>query len=290
MTSPRRWTRPAIAARAGVGRAFAANLRSALAQIDGNAAGTAQNRDAEYLHQLRVGLRRLRATLHAFHPLLRRRKAARVGRALRRILRGLGAARDWDVFRASHPGGRLLRAARRPGTVARRQAEQSLQSPALRRTLRQLRAWAETPPWRSAADPGQSAAAFAPRALRRLHDRLSAEARGIDWSDAVQRHRVRVKAKWLRYGCECFTAAYSERQTRLYRDRLRKLQQILGEMNDAVVQRALLQDLAREAGLKQAAAALRSALAARERSLLGEASRRWNELEATRPFWRRAAA
>jgi len=105
MTPPRRWSRPGIAAGAGAGDAFVANVRAALKQIGANAAGAAEGRNPECLHQLRVGLRRLRSTLRAFRPLLRRRKSAEFDRLLREILRALGAARDWDVFRRSRLGG-----------------------------------------------------------------------------------------------------------------------------------------------------------------------------------------
>jgi len=101
---------------------------------------------------------------------------------------------------------------------------------------------------------------------------------------------MRVKMKRLRYGCECFAAAYEKRKVRPYLKRLRKLQQVLGEMNDITVQRALLQQLARDARLRRPVAALRRVLSARERGLTGEAVQAWNGFEATKPFWRRAAA
>jgi CHAD domain-containing protein len=119
---------------------------------------------------------------------------------------------------------------------------------------------------------------------------VCADADAVDWHDAAQRHKVRVKIKRLRYGCECFAAAYPKRKVRPYLKRLRRLQQILGEMNDITVQRTLLRQLAGDARLRKAAAALRVDLALRERGLSAEAARAWDELEARKPFWRRAAA
>jgi triphosphatase len=290
MNPPRRWSRPGIAAGASTSEAFIANVRAALEQVDINAVGAAEGRDPEYLHQLRVGLRRLRSTLRAFHSLSRRRKSAEFDQVLREILRALGAARDWDVFRLSHRDSGLMRAAQRRSTGARRRARDMLHSARFRMTLRQLLAWVKTAPWRSGADPNEPVAAFAPRALRRLQESLRADAEGIDWCNAVQRHRVRVKVKRLHYGCECFAAVYQKHEMRPYLKRLRKLQQILGEMNDITVQRVLLQELARDARLRSPAAALRAALAARERELTGEVARTWGEFEATKSFWRRAAA
>jgi triphosphatase len=284
------WNRPDVAAGASAGDAFVANVRAALEQIEANAAGAAAGRNPEYLHQLRVGLRRLRSTLQAFHPLLRRRKSAEFDRLLREILRSLGAARDWDVFRRSHRDGGLVRAARRRGAAARRRAREVLRSALFLTTPRSALAWAKRAPWRSGADPGERVGAFARRALSRLRDSLREEAEAADWHDAAQRHKLRVKVKRLRYGCECFAAAYQKHKMRPYLKRLRRLQQILGEMNDITVQRTLLLQLARDARLRRSAAALRKDLAARERELNGEVARAWDELESMKPFWRRAAA
>jgi triphosphatase len=288
MTPPRTWSRPDVAARAGAGEAFVANLRAALEQIDANAAGAMAGRDPEYLHQLRVGLRRLRSTLRAFHSLLRRRKVAEFDSALREILRALGAARDWDVFLLLHRDPGLVRAARARGAAARRQTRGLLRSTTFLTTPRSVLAWAQLAPWRADADPGEPVARFARRALQRLRERVGADA--VDWHDAAQRHKVRVRIKRLRYGCECFAPAYPKRKVRPYLKRLRRLQQILGEMNDITVQRTLLRQLAGDARLRKAAAALRAELAVRERGLSAAAARAWDELEARKPFWRRAAA
>lgn len=290
MTPPRTWNRPQIAAGAGAGEAFIANLRAALAQIDANATGAAAGRDPEYLHQLRVGLRRLRSTLRAFRALLRRRESTDFDGLLREILRALGAARDWDVFRRAQRDDSLARAAGRKSAAARRRARRMLRSTQFRTTPRRLLAWAKRTPWRTDADPEEPVAAFARRALRRLHNSLREDAAAVDWNNAAQRHKVRVKLKRLRYGCECFAAAYQKRGMRPYLKRLRKLQQILGEMNDITIQRMLLRELARDAGLRRPAAALRAALTVRERELKREAARAWDEFDSMKPFWRRAAA
>jgi triphosphatase len=290
MTPPRIWSRPDIATGANAGEAFVANVRAALDQIDANIAGAAAGRDPEYLHQLRVGLRRLRSTLRAFHSLLRRRKAAEFDRLLRGFLRALGAARDWDVFLRLHRDPGLVRAARSRGAAARRQARGLLRSTLFLTTPRSVLAWVKRAPWRSGADPREPVSGFSRPALQRLRERLRADAETADWGDAAQRHKVRVKIKRLRYGCECFAAAYPKRKVRPYLKRLRRLQQILGEMNDITVQRTLLRQLAGDARLRKAAAALRADLALRERGLSAEAARAWGELEARKPFWRRAAA
>jgi CHAD domain-containing protein len=160
----------------------------------------------------------------------------------------------------------------------------------VRPILRGALSWAKNAPWRPAADPAEPVTVFARRALRHLRESLRKDAAGIDWGDAERRHRVRIKVKRLRYGCECFVSAYPPNATRRFLKRLRKLQRVLGDLNDIAVQRRLLQELARDARFRRRAAAARARLVPRERALTGELARAWDEFEAMKPFWRRAAA
>jgi CHAD domain-containing protein len=67
-------------------------LREALDQVLANVPGTLAGRDPEYLHQLRVGMRRLRAALYAFRGTMREADV----KALRRMMRQFAAApRFW---------------------------------------------------------------------------------------------------------------------------------------------------------------------------------------------------
>src|SRR5687767_5469390 len=109
----RKWVMPRIDASTPAGAAFAALFAASVTQAGTNASGVLRSRDPEYLHQLRVGLRRLRSVLRAFAPLLQ--GARPLKRALRRLTPLLGRARDADVFvqtleRADAPA--ALRAAR----------------------------------------------------------------------------------------------------------------------------------------------------------------------------------
>ena len=63
--SPQKFVAPPLRAQARAGDAFIANVGAAVAQIQANRAGAASGRDPEHLHQLRVGIRRLRSTLLA---------------------------------------------------------------------------------------------------------------------------------------------------------------------------------------------------------------------------------
>jgi len=290
IVAPQKWLRPSLKAGAPAGAAFAANVRAAVAQIRGNARAAAPARDPEYLHQLRVGIRRLRSTLRAFRSLVRHRRASRFDCELRSTLRALGAARDWDVFLSSPLAPELQRAGRRARADARRAAQRVMNGTEFRSLLRHASAWGRSEPWRAAADPDEPLGRFGARALQRLYGSLTRAAQAIDWADAERRHRVRIRLKRLRYGCECFMAAFPEEAAEPMLHRLRALQHLLGELNDIQVRRSLLGELAQNAALSNAAERAGRLLAARERALIRDAGKTWSKLDAMRPYWRRKAA
>jgi CHAD domain-containing protein len=290
MRAPRKWSRPTLDANATAGEAFVAHARAALEQVAANAAGAAAGRDPEYLHQLRVGVRRLRSALRAFRELLRRRRADAVERPWRMMMRTLGAARDWDVFQASLEASDLELQARKRRGAAQRRVRALVGSPRFGTTRLRTFAWAQSRQWRRNAQPAEPLAHFARRALQRLYDRLLGTAGGIDWRDPARRHRVRIRVKRMRYGCDCFATAFKGKRVDAFVQQLRTLQDVLGEMNDIEVQRALLRKLVpRGSPLKivQIESAVRARLAARERELIAALDPAWAAFEARRPFWQR---
>src|SRR5688572_23296260 len=94
--------------------AYRAAAQHALAQIAQRARAVVASQEPEHLHQLRVGMRRLRAALRAFRPILPRKEAKRVRDSLRALSPTLGRARDWDVLIA-----RLNAACAAPKLIAR---------------------------------------------------------------------------------------------------------------------------------------------------------------------------
>ena len=229
-------------------------LQQSVRGIEANARGALDSEDPEYLHQLRVGSRRLRSALRAFRPILPRKDAKRLRRSLRKLAPVLGRARDWDVL-----VGRLGTNATEQ-QAARREARDAIQSEAFAKMLRQARAL-------HAQDSRASLAQFGAAALARMHRKLMKAARGIDWSDAAQRHAVRIRVKRLRYGCEFFAPAFAARRAAPYITALKELQRILGELNDIAVARRLVAAQADESAL------LRSLDAA------------WKRFARRTPFW-----
>ena len=236
--------------RAVVGRGTTLLLAN-VANVDGAA-------DPEFIHQARVAVRRARSAAR----LLRRQAGwpAALDRDLRWIARRLGAVRDWDVMRAQTlpalvaalPGnGETLSAE----VVQLRQRDEAALASAVadprfaRLALRLLR-WADSP----AADGGTTLAAEARRRLDRLHRRLFASAAFFVALPLEEQHRVRIRAKRLRYALDLFAAALPAKAAARYVADLAHLQDELGALNDAAVAAPLVRRLARAARLDAAPA------------------------------------
>jgi triphosphatase len=288
MRAPAKWTRPNLSARATAGEALVGNVRAALQQISANAPGVAAGRDPEYLHQLRVGVRRLRSALRAFRELLRRKRADAVEAPWRAMMQTLGTARDWDVFHESLDRDGLREAARAQRLRAQRRVRELVRSEGFDAAARQTFAWAQGHPWRQRGDPAEPLGGFARRALERLYKELRKTARGVDWRDGARRHRVRIRVKRMRYGCDFFASAFPQRAARRFLESLRTLQDILGEMNDIEVQRGLLRVLVPAGSplrLLESEGAVRERLASREHALIAALAPAWEEFEGRRLFW-----
>jgi len=202
--------------------------------------------DAEFLHQLRVGMRRLRAALRAFRAILVRKESRRVVRVLRKLSPKLGAARDWDVLVARLEAHRsapaLLRKAQTRRAAARRAARRAVVSKRFCNIGPHVRKLALT-------ESDATLAQFGAAALTRAHRKLMSEARGADWADPAARHACRIRVKRLRYSCEFFAPAFPAKRVSPYLAALKELQEILGALNDISVGRRLIGFDADEAAL-----------------------------------------
>jgi inorganic triphosphatase YgiF len=272
--APRKWRMPKLDPAAPAGAAFAALLCEALAQAGINAAAMPGSADAEYLHQLRVALRRLRAALRAFAPVVEGDKPLR--KALRRLAPALGEARDRDVFvqtleDAGAPAP-LLRTARRERARARRAALAVVTSAQFRSFFFDALRWLESHP----SAPALRLSQLAPVRLERLHAKVLADPHP---ATAKRRHKLRIRIKRLRYACEFFSSCFPSGPVNAYLRRLARLQDVLGELNDVEVARRLLKDMG---------TAPPDRLSSREQKLSRVLERMLRALRSAPPCWRQA--
>jgi len=223
--------------------------------------------------------------LRAFRPLLRRQRVDAVARPLRKMLRRLGAARDWDVFlqtlQRTKASATLASRARRGRAASQARARELVASQVFREVHAGTLRWLESEPWRSEEARSEPLVSYARRSLERTHARLLKRARRIDWHDVERRHAVRIAIKRLRYGCDFFAGCFAPLPVAPFLARLAALQDLLGQLNDVAVARLLLDQLAAEKG-----SAVRGWLARRERTLIASAAKQWSALERKRPYWR----
>ncbi len=297
-SSPVKSIHPAIAPDQPAGAAWNAILQAALVQLSANVPGFLENaHDIEYLHQLRVALRRLRAGVQLAESLGQETPAWE--RSLRELMHALNPARDWDVFQHEIlPGILPVLTAQTPHTTAkddtlavlqnaaaqaRQQAQALLLQPAFTQLALDIGRGLLTAP----ADTQQrNAGTWTAAILEQRWQKLRKRCRGFAALNPAERHLARIAAKKMRYSAEVFAALHGKQATPFIAA-LAALQDELGAENDRYVAMRLLNELARKAAavsfqLGQLSGAL--AFAAAQHDQLSSA--RWKKLAGSTLFWR----
>lgn len=236
---------------ASVREAFDVLIEDGLARIQVAADRLRETDDAAAVHELRVALRRLRALISLFAPALPDDDARdRVRRDLRWVQRRLGPARDWDVLILETLDRLVALQPGDEGLTALRRRAQKAQAEAYRRARRALAGdrfadlFEAAPALLSLLESSDLAdtpiESFAAARLARLDEGLRALGARHEMLSAEDRHRLRIRAKKLRYGIEFCRALYPPEIVEPALDRLREMQDVLGTANDAVVGRVLL--------------------------------------------------
>jgi len=290
-----------------VEEAFRVTLLGCQAHIAANVAAVTRAREVEGLHQLRVGLRRLAVAFSAFGEDL----ATPMQRELQERTKAFGSAiapaRDLDVFAeellmppieavGSDASFQLLRErlaeARRS---AWDQAVACVASVEFAILLDDVAAAAQSRVWNPGLhDRSLLRAPVRSAAPRRLDEYLvKARKRGRKLKSLEQRdcHRLRISLKKLRYAAEFYGPLYKHKQVRRYVGKLKELQDILGEINDAAQVRATLSGLTApatsyaQADLFFASGLINGWHCARAARLGKSALERWDAFKRTEPFW-----
>lgn len=233
--------------------AFRRIALSCLEHLQQNHRGALTLDDPEYIHQMRVATRRLRAALRLFAPTL----PDRLGQLLpplRVLMTRLGHARDLDVLLteianpvlAALPGEPRLPALASDITnrryAARAQALALLAAPAYgRAVLAALEALHPAPVADGAAIPLRR---FATERLRRLCRKLRRLAVAAELEDPASLHALRIGVKRLRYALEFFAPLAPRHAFDRALQRLAATQDTLGQLNDLTNAGALLMECA----------------------------------------------
>lgn len=262
----------------------------------------------EPVHQMRVATRRLRSAFSVFRRVTASPGVAEADAGLKALAAILGPARDWDVFNAGtgaeigaafdgeRPEGqalaKLLAATERQRVSGYDGLRKFVASPEFRLLGIRLAALAATRSWE--ADIEEAAHAeleapledFAGAVLTRRWRRMADIGKDIRDLETEELHRIRLRAKRLRYAAEFFAALYPAKPARRFIKRLSVLQDRLGHLNDGAVAAGLLEALP-GSGAERAFAvgAVRGFVAASGGSSRAGIAMAWKKFRRQDPFW-----
>jgi len=296
--------------------AFRATLSDCLAQITANAGILRAGRSAEGLHQLRVGFRRLEATLDAFGKEFALEWLEELRGRARVLFSHLAAARDLDVFVGDLLDAPLaaITGHRDSFTLLRTRAEHARDE-----------AWAEVSECVAGADFAmflddlatlaqsrlplgrqKSLPQLAEEILRREARRVKKRGRTAQSRKERDLHHLRIALKKLRYTAEFYASLYSKKKAARYLKKVRGLQERLGDLNDIAHVRSTVAALigpenapargdAKAAARKDknaspdelrfAAGAVTGWYAARSGRIAKRTLRRYRKFRHLKPFW-----
>lgn len=271
--------------------------------------------DTEGVHQMRVGLRRLRSAIALFKHMLDGPETDAVKAELAWLAAELGPARELDVLLEDWLAPLCAAQAEQAALVAlcediaeRRQAAlaragTALASDRFRQLSLRVALWLIAAEWSDKAqlafeDPSRRVAAFADRALLKSTRRVTAKLARFAELDVHGRHKLRIAVKQLRYATEFFADVVDDHGREAFFNTVHHLQHDLGRLNDMATHErlrdAFMTAWTQEQGEKtpqsiQKAFAIGFALGQQEQerdACLAAIERERGQLMALKPFWR----
>ena len=248
-----------------MGEVFKAIAWNCLSHLHGNEEGLLQRRDPEYLHQMRVALRRARTARRVFARAFGATAFAPATPELKWLSRNLGAARDWDVF-MSETLGEVRDYFHEHAGISDLEEEceqirqnhndaacEAVGSTRYTKAMLRLGAWLNAEVLLPAPDPKQSESRkarlewsvkkFADNALPHGHEKLKKYYKKAGKQGIEGLHALRIAVKEQRYAAEFFSDLYRRKSVKRYIKFLAVLQETLGAVIDAAVTERLLDEV-----------------------------------------------
>ncbi len=219
--------------------------------------------DTEGLHQMRVGLRRLRSAIYLFRDFLQDAESRGVKRELKWLSNQFTPARDLDTFlqndlaedksKTSSPIGMADLKAEiiryRKALFSR--VKTVIGTERYRRLVLRTAFWLMNGKWISAKDSqakrNEFVSSFACSKLHALRKKLNKKSAGLDRMDARQRHKLRILVKKLHYGTGFFEPLYRKKgakaKLKRFQKALKDMQDALGILNDITVHNVMVRGL-----------------------------------------------
>jgi triphosphatase len=297
-----------LPSKATLATAFQAIGRSTLHHIAANEPAVLAGLP-EGVHQMRVGVRRLRAALWVFSDMLRGKQTESIKGDLKWLADKLGPVRDLDVFIATRV--KHLEAADPPiaglgdleaeleykRAVAAEAAKAAIASARYRLLVLNTLEWIEDGAWLKLrpALRERRMKPFAADLFDRRIAKAKKRAKEIGQLSIHDRHKLRIAVKKLRYSIHFFESLFDGHASRKalakYKDCFGSLQDNLGALNDIAVHQRMVTRFRNdiENGKAEPVAFAAGAVVGTERGetdkLLAAAEKAAHKLRKAKPFW-----
>jgi CHAD domain-containing protein len=280
---------------ADVPSALQAMIGVCLLHLQANVPGAVQRLDEEYLHQVRVALRRLRVVLSMARIFHADAELSYLNEQVTELCVEFGRLREWDVFVTqilmplrSHLSEqdriRLFKASEERRVQHHAVLESRLQSQDYQRFLLRFGAWMHGDYWRVPVANDLSLLNFATHILDNRNRQLDKRAKHLATANPEQLHILRIACKKLRYSAEIFATLFDPVKAKNYLSKLSVLQDTLGLLNDIEVSHRLLNDL--DAGTQHKSTLLIRGFIERDyQDQIIKLNREWKLFARQRAFW-----
>jgi len=299
-TKPVKAKPPPLQRELEAGEACRLIVAGSISHLSANSDYLSRSDDPEAVHQMRVAVRRLRAAMTMFRPLLGDPVSDSLRGELRWLQQTLGAARDWDVLLADTvaplkemfgevPGyHKLCSAIDQRRKEARDGALKQLNTPRLTRLMLQLAFWAED------AGSGQELSErpvtdLARAILHKRHSKIRKTMKHLCELSPEERHTCRIEIKKLRYAVDFFSSLFPAKRTQRLLPLLASMQDKLGALNDLNTAKDKLGNLVleqKDADMAWAAGQMLGYHTGRAPKLLSQVLDDWSAVEKLPPLWK----
>src|SRR5262249_18158806 len=277
-----------------------------LKQVINNVTALAKG-DPEGVHQMRIGLRRLRAAMSLFGDLLDDDQTTVIKTELKWLAGELTPAREFEVFtervivpmkqrhgKIGNGVSSFCKEIEKKHRAALARSRDAVASARFRALVFEAAVWLEGGRWMNPADDlvrsrGEGPIeVFAAEQLRRQWRKVRKRGKQLAQLNANKRHRLRIQVKKLRYAAQFFSELFRDnkarRRQKKFMSALKRLQDGLGDLNDIVVDKRLI---ASTAAPKRAFAAglLTGREEAHENEALLNAINGYTKLVKAKSFW-----
>lgn len=277
--------------------ALRAIVLETLRHLQSNAQGIGGRDDIEFIHQMRVALRRLRSALTAFSKITGDDFWQYIDTETQWLAGLLGDVRDLDVLLTETlpaiaptlskkaPLRALTQTLRQHRRIYHQTLLAALNSARYGTLLLRLLHWLNMDTV-ARAQKNSSLKKFADRALAQRSRQVERMTQHWQTLDGEERHTLRKRAKKLRYAIEFFSCLYKAKPVQRYLTKLQAAQQLLGTANDAIAGQLLLKKLTgHDAAAMQIAKLISGELARTQERAEAELEQAITGLKKAKPFW-----